>query len=230
MIDPTFLEGIIKILFVFVLISAGLIISTRNLSSVLTAYTIQSFLLASVSSLLYLMDGKDQLLLLAVLTLASKVILIPYFISRIEEKIKIGRDLHFTYLEPTPSLLLSIGLIILSYTFLSRVFEGLPPLSKLFFFGAVIGLSLTLMGMLVIFSRKRVITKALGYLSMENGGVLMFGLFVTELPFIIEVLIIIDLIILVILTTILAVGMDSSIEEYRQKFRKLQVWAGGESQ
>ena len=31
---------------------------------------------------------------------------------------------------------------------------------------------------------------------------LMFGLFVTELPFIIEVLIIIDLIILVILTTI----------------------------
>ncbi|KKG57912.1 hydrogenase subunit [Methanosarcina mazei] len=228
MIDPTFLEGIIKILFVFVLISAGLIISTRNLSSVLTAYTIQSFLLASVSSLLYLMDGKDQLLLLAVLTLASKVILIPYFIFRIEEKIKIGRDLHFTYLEPTPSLLLSIGLIILSYTFLSRVFEGLP-LSKLFFFGAVIGLSLTLMGMLVIFSRKRVITKALGYLSMENG-VLMFGLFVTELPFIIEVLIIIDLIILVILTTILAVGMDSSIEEYRQKFRKLQVWAGGESQ
>ena len=77
MIAPTFLEGIIKILFVFVLISAGLIISTRNLSSVLTAYTIQSFLLASVSSLLYLMDGKDQLLLLAVLTLASNVILIP---------------------------------------------------------------------------------------------------------------------------------------------------------
>jgi hydrogenase-4 component E len=85
------------------------------------------------------------------------------------------------------------------------------------------------MGMLVVFSRKRVITKALGYLSMENG-VLMFGLFVTELPFIIEVLIIIDLIILVILTTIMAVGMDSSIEEYRQKFRKLQIWTGGESQ
>lgn len=228
MIDPTFLEGIIKILFVFVLISAGLIISTRNLSSVLTAYTFQSFLLAAVSFLLYMIDGKSQLLLLAGLTLGSKVVLIPYFISKIEQKIKIGRDLHFAYLEPTPSLLLSMGLIILSYTFLARVFDGLP-LSKLFFFGAVIGLSLTLMGMLVMFSRKRVITKALGYLSMENG-VLMLGLFVTELPFIIEVLIIIDLIILVILTTIMAVGMDSSIEEYRQKFRKLQIWTGVESQ
>lgn len=227
MIDPTFLEGVVKILFVFVLISAGLIISTRNLSSVLTAYTAQSFLLAAVSVLLYMIDGKGQLLMLAGLTLASKVLLIPYFISRIEQKIKIGRDLHFAYLEPTPSLLLSIGLIILSYAFLSKVFEGLP-LSKLFFFGAVIGLSLTLMGMLVMFSRKRVVTKALGYLSMENG-VLMLGLFVTELPFIIEVLIVIDLIILVILTTILAVGMDSSIEEYRQKFRKLQIWTGGES-
>ncbi|HII80826.1 MAG TPA: hydrogenase subunit [Methanosarcina sp.] len=226
MIDPLFLEGIIKILFVFVLISAGLIISTRNLSSILTSYTIQSFLLAAVSFLLYLIDGKSQLLLLAGLTLGSKVILIPYFISRIEEKIRIGRDIHFTYLEPTTSLMLSIGLIILSYSSLSKIFEGLP-LSKLFFFGAVIGLSLTLMGMLVVFSRKRVITKALGYLSMENG-VLMFGLFVTELPFIIEVLIVIDLIILVILTTILAVGMDSSIEEYREKVRKLQIWTGGE--
>ena len=225
MIDPLFLEGIIKILFVFVLISAGLIISTRNLSSILTSYTIQSFLLAAVSFLLYLIDGKSQLLLLAGLTLGSKVILIPYFISRIEEKIRIGRDIHFTYLEPTTSLMLSIGLIILSYSSLSKIFEGLP-LSKLFF-GAVIGLSLTLMGMLVVFSRKRVITKALGYLSMENG-VLMFGLFVTELPFIIEVLIVIDLIILVILTTILAVGMDSSIEEYREKVRKLQIWTGGE--
>lgn len=227
MIDPSLLEGLIKILFVFVLISAALIISTRNLSSVLTTYTVQSFLLTLVSFLLYLMDEKGQLLLLAGLTLASKVILIPYFISRIEEKIKIGRDLHFTYLEPTTSLLLSIGLILLSYVFLSRIFEDLS-LSKLFFFGAVIGVSLTLMGMLVIFSRRRVITKALGYLSMENG-VLMFGLFVTEIPFIIEVLIIIDLVILVMLTTILAVGMDSSIEEYRQKFRKLQIWTGGRS-
>ena len=95
-------------------------------------------------------------------------------------------------------------------------------------FGAVIGLSLTLMGMLVMFSRRKVITKALGYLSMENG-VLMFGIFVTELPFILEVLIIIDLIILVLLTSILAVGLDSSIEEYRKKIRRLQIWNGGEA-
>ncbi|MCQ1537002.1 hydrogenase subunit [Methanosarcina sp. KYL-1] len=227
MIEPLFLEGVIKILFVFVLISAALIISTRSLASVLTTYTVQSFLLAAVSFLLYLMEGKSELLLLAGLTLASKVLLIPHFIKRIEEKIKISRDLNFTYLEPTTSLLLSIGLILLSYAFLSRVFEAFA-LSKLFFFGAVIGLSLTLMGMLVMFSRRKVITKALGYLSMENG-VLMFGIFVTELPFILEILIIIDLIILVLLTSILAVGLDSSIEEYRKKIRRLQVWNGGEA-
>ena len=68
MIDPLILEGLIKILFVFILISAALIISTRNLSSVLSTYTVQSFLLVVVSFLLYLMDGKEQLLLLAGLT------------------------------------------------------------------------------------------------------------------------------------------------------------------
>ena len=227
MIDLLYLEGVIKILFVFVLISAALIISTRSLASVLNTYTVQSFLLAAVSFLLYLIEGKSELLLLAGLTLASKVLLIPHFINRIEEKIKVRRDLDFTYLEPTTSLLLSIGLILLSYAFLSRVFGDLA-LSSLFFFGPVIGLSLTLMGLLVMFSRRKVITKALGYLSMENG-VLMFGIFVTELPFILEVLIIIDLIILVLLTSILAVGLDSSIEEYRKKIYKLQIWNGGEA-
>ena len=62
------------------------------------------------------------------------------------------------------------------------------------------------MGMLVIFSRKRIITKIVGYLTMENG-VLLFGIFMAELPFIVELLIIIDLIILVILAAVLAFGI-----------------------
>ena len=91
------------------------------------------------------------------------------------------------------------------------------------FFGAVIGISLVLMGMMVTFSRKKAITKVLGYLSMENG-VLLFGLFATELPFIIEFLIIIDLVILILLTTILTVGIDSTLEEYHNRLHRFYLW------
>jgi len=81
--------------------------------------------------------------------------------------------------------------------------------------------------MLVIFSRRKVITKAIGYLTMENG-VLLFGIFVADLPFIIEILIVIDLMILVLLTTILAIGLDSTIEEYHQRLQTLKIWSGRE--
>ncbi len=226
--DPAFLKDIIRILFVFVLITAAFTLSTRNIASLLTVYAIQSLLLVLTAESLYLIEGNKTLIAIAALTLVSKVLLIPLFISQIGEKIKISRDLKFNYLEPTASLLVSIGLILLAYVFLSGFFNEYI-LGKLFFIGAVIGLSLTLMGMLVIFSRKKVITKVIGYLTMENG-VLLFGIFVADLPFIIEILIVIDLMILVLLTTILAVGLDSTPEEYHQRLHTLKIWSEGEDQ
>ncbi|MGB9939938.1 hydrogenase subunit [Methanosarcina sp.] len=224
--DPAFLEDIVRILFVFVLITAAFILSTRNIASLLTVYAVQSLLLVLIASSLYFIEGNRTLLAIAALTLVSKVLLIPIFINLIGEKIKISRDLKFNYLEPTASLLVSMGLILLAYVFLSGFFNEFI-LGKLFFMGAVIGLSLTLMGMLVIFSRRKVITKVIGYLTMENG-VLLFGIFVADLPFIIEILIVIDLMILVLLITILAIGLDSTSEEYHQRLQTLKIWSGGE--
>lgn len=226
--DQAFLEDIIRILFVFVLITAAFILSTRNIASLLTVYAVQSLMLVLIASSLYFIEGNRTLLEISALTLVSKVLLIPLFINLIGEKIKISRDLKFNYLEPTASLLVSMGLVLLAYVFLSGFFNELI-LGKLFFIGAVIGLSLTLMGMLVIFSRKKVITKVIGYLTMENG-VLLFGIFVADLPFIIEILIVIDLMILVLLITILAIGLDSTREEYHQRLQTLKIWSGGEDQ
>lgn len=223
--DLAFLENTIRMLFVFVLVTAAFILFSRNIASLLTVYTVQSLLLTLIAVFLYFIQSSQTLLEIAALTLVSKVILIPLFINLIEEKIKIKRDMKFNYLEPTASLLVSVALILLAYVFLSGFFDEYV-LGKLFFIGAVIGLSLTLMGMLVIFSRRKVITKVLGYLTMENG-VLLFGIFVADLPFIIEILIIIDLMILVLLTTILAIGLDSTIEEYHQRLQKLNIWSGG---
>jgi hydrogenase-4 component E len=59
-----------------------------------------------------------------------------------------------------------------------------------------------------------------GYLTMENG-VLLFGLFLAEMPFIIEVLLVIDLLMLIVLATIMAFGIDSSIEAFHRRLTQL---------
>lgn len=226
MTDPAFFNGIIKILFVCVIITAAYIITTKNLISLVRVYALQSLTLVLIALALYWYEGAAILLAIAGITLIFKVIVIPYFITAVQEKIRIKRDIEFHFLSPTSSLLISLILMLLVYITLSRI-VGIDAVTgsseSPFFFGAVIGISLLLMGMMVTFSRKKAITKVLGYLSMENG-VLLFGLFVTELPFIIEFLIIIDLVILILLTTILTVGIDSTLEEYHNRLHRFYLW------
>jgi len=222
MIDPSPLPAIIRILLVVVIITAAYIISTRNLITLVSVYAFQSLTLVTMALALYSYEGGTVLLAIAGITFISKVLVIPYFIATIQERVRIKRDIEFHYLNPTTSLLVSMALMLFIYIGLSKIMEGTPARESLVFFGAVIGLSLMLMGMMVTFSRKRAITKVLGYLSMENG-VLLFGMFVTELPFIIEFLIIIDLIILVMLTTILTVGLDSTLEDYHNRLHRFHL-------
>jgi len=227
MIDTAIVVGIIRILFVCIIITAAYIISTRNLLSVVSVYALQSLTLVCIALALFSLEGSIILLAIAVVTFVSKVIIIPYFIATIQEKIRIKRDIEFHYLNPTTSLLISMALMLVIYMALSRIVPETPTRDSLFLFGAVLGISLMMMGMMVTFSRKRAITKVLGFLSMENG-VLLFGMFVTELPFIIEFLIIIDLIILVILTTILSVGIDSTLEDYHKRLHRFHLYEDSE--
>jgi hydrogenase-4 component E len=222
MIDPLLVQGFIRILFALVIVTAAYIISTRNLISLVSVYALQSLALVFMALALWSLEGATVLLGIAVVTFVSKVIVIPYFIATIQEKVRIRRDIQFHFLSPTTSLLLSMVLMLFIYIALAKIMEGTAARDSLFFFGSVIGISLMLMGMMVTFSRKRAITKVLGYLSMENG-VLLFGMFVTELPFIIEFLIIIDLIILVMLTTILTVGLDSTLEDYHNRLHRFHL-------
>lgn len=222
MIDPSPLPALIRILLVVVIITAAYIISTRNLITLVSVYAFQSLTLVIMALALYSYEGGTVLLAIAGITFISKVLVIPYFIATIQERVRIKRDIEFHYLNPTTSLLVSMALMLFIYIGLSKIMDGTPARESLVFFGAVIGLSLMLMGMMVTFSRKRAITKVLGYLSMENG-VLLFGMFVTELPFIIEFLIIIDLIILVMLTTILTVGLDSTLEDYHNRLHRFHL-------
>lgn len=224
MIEAPFVDGIVRFIFVAIVITAVFLLSARSLPFLLHTYRLQSLLLAALAVTIFFAKGHTVLLWIAALTVASKVLVIPYFIGEIQERISIRRDLGFRYLAPTSSIMVSIALIVGVYLSLGNILSPVhADAEPIFFFGAVIGISLMLMGMLVLFSRTKAITKVLGYLSMENG-VLIFGICVTELPFIMDVMIMIDLIILVLLTTILTVGIDSTIEAYEEKIRQYSLW------
>lgn len=207
-------EIIIKILFVLILGTASLIIMQKTLSSLFSIYGTQSLLIALISLILFIQTGSYILLSLAILTVITKVIIIPHMLNRVRIDSGLKRDGEFRYMTPVGAILLGIALIFGVYIVFHQVYQ--LSQDNLFFLGAVIGASLNLIGMLVIFSRKKVVTKTVGYLVMENG-ILLFSLFMAELPFIIEVLIIADLIIFIVLSTILALGIESTEEDFHRR-------------
>ena len=80
-----------------------------------------------------------------------------------------------------------------------------------------------LIGMLIIIARKKIITKIIGYLMMENGVVLL-SIFIGDLPLLIEILILIDLLVLLAIISVLGFGMDSSIENFHAKLNPFRKW------
>jgi hydrogenase-4 component E len=213
--------ALIKILFVLILGTGSLIIMQKTLSSLFSIYGLQSFFIALIAAILFQATGSYVLLALAIITIATKVIIIPYMLNRIRRDSGINRDSEFRYLTPVTAIVVGVILIFVVYDSFSRVLQ--LSSDNLFFLGAVIGVSLTLLGMLVIFSRQKMVTKVVGYVMMENG-VLLFGLFMAELPLIIELLIIVDLIIFVLLSTVLAFGIETTEEKFHRKLNAFTDW------
>jgi hydrogenase-4 component E len=216
----TVIQGIVSQLLVLIVITASFMLTSSSITMLFTMYSFQSLLLAVLAYSRYFSELNTGLLIIGTLTLVTKAILIPLFMRGIHKSMKVNRDAEFKYLSPTTSLAVSMFLILLVYSAFSG-FSGGWMLDSVSAFGAVLGISLAFIGMLVIFSRKEAITKILGYLTMENG-VLLFSLFFSGLPMIIEILILLDLMILILLITILAFGMDSSIEQFHEKLNPMR--------
>ncbi len=211
------MENIAQILIVLTLATAAVIIMKRDIRSLIKTYALQSLIVAAMALLFFVETGSLSLLLLAIIFLVSKVWIIPRFMGQVQRRLNIKRDVEFHFLSPITSLIVSIAIMVFVFLSFSPLISELNRFdSSLFLLGTTAGVSIVFMGMIVIFTRKQTLTNIVGYLTMENG-VVLFSLFLTELPLLIEFLIIVDLIMLTLIATILAFGIDSTIESFHAR-------------
>lgn len=223
--STVFLDGMIKMFIVLMFFTASIIITRRDTISLFLSYALQSLFLSAIASLLFFKGHEAVFLYTAALTFMSKAIFIPLLLKRTQRAINVSRDLEFHYIQPASTILLSIFIVILVRLSLHNVLRGLVP-DPYFSVGAEFGVSLALIGMVIIFSRKQAISKIVGYLVMENGVVLL-SLLVGELPLLIESLVLMDLIMVVMIAAILGFGVNSSIEDFHARlnpFRRRPRW------
>ena len=181
------------------LVTAYLMVGQKALFTAIRLYGVQSLLLAIVGVTIAVADSRLELLVTAGLTVALKTILIPWFLMRVIDRIGIHREIE-PFLNVPASLLVCVGLTVVGY----RVSTGFPVAAR----GAShhligVALSMLLIGLFLMVSRKKAITQILALLTVENAVFLVAVGVTPGMPLIVELGISFDVILAVLILGVL---------------------------
>jgi len=181
------------------LVSAYLMVGQKTLFTTIRLYGIQSLLLGCVAAAIALSEARHELFVTAALTVALKGILIPWFLMRVNDRIGIHREIE-PFLNAPASLLVCLGLTVVGY----RVSTGFPAGAR----GAShhligVALSMLLIGMFLMVTRKKAITQILALLTVENAVFLVAVGVTSGMPLVVELGISFDVILAVLILGIL---------------------------
>jgi hydrogenase-4 component E len=181
------------------LVTAYLMVGQKALFVAIRLYGLQSILLGAVAVAMGLADRRFHLFTGAALTIGLKGVLIPWFLMRVIDRIGIHREIEPLVNVPS-SLLICLGLTVIGY----RVSTGLADAGQ----GAthhVIGVSLSmlLMGLFMMVTRRKAVTQILALLTVENAVFLVALGATSGMPLVVELGISFDVILAVLVLGIL---------------------------
>jgi len=164
-----------------VLVSFMLLYQDR-LYALLNVYALHAFVLAlSVASQAYAQDA-PQLYITAAIALVFKAIFIPLALHRMIVKLGIHREIE-TVVGIGPTMLLGISLVALSMVVILRVTPEADPLARE---DLAFALAVVLLGLLMMVTRRNVVSQVVGFMSLENGLVLA-ATGAKGMPFVVEI-------------------------------------------
>ncbi len=196
-----------QLIIALILVSTFLILGSTRLYSCVRAFGIQSFLLACVAGIVAYSTGKNDIYIVALLTLVIKAAVIPYIFIYIIREIKVKREVEL-YVNISPSLIIGGVLVVISY-YLIRSINILSGLSS---FALSASMSLVSIGLFVMISRKKAIMQMLGILIMENGLFLGAISLTYGMPLLVELGIFFDVLIGVLIMGILIFRINKTFE------------------
>jgi formate hydrogenlyase subunit 4/hydrogenase-4 membrane subunit HyfE len=150
-----------------VLVSFMMLYQDR-LYSLLNVYALHALVLAlSVAWQAFIQDA-PHLYVTAAIALVFKAIVIPVALHRIVKQLGIHRDIE-SAVGIGPTMLAGMGLVALSMVLMLRVTAEADPLARE---DLAFALSVVLLGLLVMVTRRNAVSQVVGFMSLENGLVL----------------------------------------------------------
>ncbi|MDD3398900.1 MAG: hydrogenase [Candidatus Methanomethylophilaceae archaeon] len=198
----------LNILAVGILLASLMAMTTPRMGQLIRIFTLQSLMLAGMAALVGYQTGSEHLYIIASIIVLLKVFIIPRFLNYSIERIKVKRELE-PLLGIPGSLLLSAAIVVLAYF----VTEPVISLTEVITRNCLaISLAVTLIGLLLMITRRKAMTEVIGLLMMENGLFLAVISTSHGMPLIVEMGIFFDVLVAVIIMGMFAFRINETFE------------------
>jgi hydrogenase-4 component E len=148
-----------------ILLTAFGMLVQRRMYGLIHLFAWQGLFLSISTAIVGFVAGKHHLYISSLLTLSLKVILLPYILHVLMQKLKIQKEVE-TVVNVPMTMLIGIALVIFSYHLMApvRQLSTLVTRSTL-----AVALATVMIGLLMMITRRHAVTQIIGFLALENG-------------------------------------------------------------
>jgi hydrogenase-4 component E len=159
------LAQLVNVLAAFLLLIAFAMLSQRRVLTLIKLLAWQGAALATSTAIVAWSSGQTHLYYSAVITVLLKVILIPWVLHRLIDRLFVRWDIETLINIPT-TMLIGIGLVIFAFALATPISQMATTLTR-----STLGIALAsvLLSFLMMIVRQKAVPQVIGFLSMENG-------------------------------------------------------------
>jgi hydrogenase-4 component E len=194
------------------ILSFFLLYQTRILG-VVNLYAAQAMVLTAAAFWQGWVQSDRDLYFAGIITLLAKVIAIPMLLRRVIHKLEIHREIETT-LGIFASMIIGLALVVLAVLAVLPATTGALSLVRE---DMAMALSVVLLGLLTMITRRNALTQAVGFLSIENGLILA-ALGAVGMPMIVELSV-------AVLVLVAAIIFGVFVFRIRERFESLDITA-----
>ncbi|MFA5313102.1 MAG: hydrogenase [Methanomassiliicoccales archaeon] len=199
-----------------ILLTSIVLVASKRMRSLVRTFMIQSLALGMFAALVAYYTGADHIYIVAVLTIALKVFVIPYFLDYTIDKIHVKKEIEPLVGIPM-SLLICAGLAFVGYYVSEPIIASGSAITKNCF---AISLTVVLIGLFLMISRRKAMTEVVAILVIENGIFLGAISITYGMPLIVEVGVFFDVLVAALIMGVFAYKINRTFETLDTTFMR----------
>jgi len=156
---------LINLLAAALLLLAFAMLTQRRILSLINLFALQGFVLALSTAIVAYSTGQHELYISALITLALKVVFLPWILHRLMRALEVRWDVE-TLINIPATMLIGIVLVIFAFNLAAPISQLAGTITR-----STLGIATAsiLLSFLMMITRRKAVSQVIGFLAMENG-------------------------------------------------------------